>query len=111
MEEIKLTAAERKFLAGDEYRELVSRYTQKRKRKKQEPVSVRLQKKLIAMGFDVEKPERTYASGRWRLNGSWVWDAACTDNAEINYGSIGCTVTMKEALKMSPEELKEHLSV
>ena len=77
---------------------------------KKNPLSVRLQKKLVRMGYKVDVPRRTNASWAWKSSGSWAWSAwILNEEGKPSGVEIGCSDTMRSCLKMTDEELEKNL--
>ena len=78
---------------------------------KRNPLSVRLQKKLVRMGYKVDVPRRTNTSWAWKSSGCWAWNARMLLNEGGNPSGceIGSSDTMRSCLKMTDEELEKNL--
>lgn len=78
----------------------VYRRMERSRRARENPIKVRLQRRLKSLGYDIDVPHRLYP-GHWqRSAGAWVWGAN-----QKNGLPLGSQYPMTDCLKMSTEEL------
>jgi hypothetical protein len=79
----------------------------KREYRKQNSIAKRLQRRLIALGEDVEEPKRLHPGHHQRSAGAWSWWAKYKNDAR----SCGSGLSMREFLKLKDEEVDHYLEL